>query len=259
MAKEVCDFYSRLNMPVLSLYGLSETSAATTYHEFPLCDLNTAGRPMPGIKLRIYNPDENGEGEICVRGRNVFMGYLRREKDTWDVFDSEGYFHTGDKGRLDEKDNLFITGRIKELLITSGGENVDPQPIELAIKQKCPLISHAVLVGEGKKFVSLLLTLKVEKDNISGFYTRNLSPEAHLIIKDKLRLTNISTVDDALKFSEITEYIKDCIAEANLKAISRVSEVKKWLILPDELDVLTGELTPTYKVKRSFINKKFEK
>mmetsp|Transcript_34741 Transcript_34741/g.45702 ORF Transcript_34741/g.45702 Transcript_34741/m.45702 type:complete len:127 (+) Transcript_34741:1444-1824(+) len=126
MAKETRDFYSHLNMPVLSLYGLSETSAATTFHEFPNCDLDTAGRPMPGVKLRIYNPDENGEGEVCVRGRNIFMGYLFREKDTWEVFDGEGYFHTGDKGKLDANNNLVITGRIKEILITSGGENVEP-------------------------------------------------------------------------------------------------------------------------------------
>ena len=258
MAANVREFYSRLNMPVLSLYGLSETSAATTFHEFPFCKLDTAGRAMPGTKLRIYNQDEFGEGEICVRGRNVFMGYLSREKDTWEVFDSEGYFHTGDKGKLDDNHNLIITGRIKEILITSGGENVDPQPIELAIKQSCPLVSHAVLVGDGKKFVSLLLTLKVDKDNVSGTYTRNLSADARRLIKQKLRLTNVQTVDDALKFKEISSYIDECVNEANFRAINRVSRVKKWLILRDELDVLTGELTPTLKTKRKFISKKYE-
>jgi len=75
-------------MPVLSLYGLSETSGGTTFHEFPHCNLNFAGQPLPGVKMRLYNPDENGEGEICVRGRNVFMGYLFTEKETWEVFDS---------------------------------------------------------------------------------------------------------------------------------------------------------------------------
>lgn len=117
-------------MPVLSLYGLSETSGGTTFHEFPHCNLNFAGQPLPGVKIRIYNPDENGVGEICVRGRNVFMGYLFREKETWEIFDSEGYFHTGDKGKLLEDNNLVITGRIKEILITSGGENVEPTAIE---------------------------------------------------------------------------------------------------------------------------------
>ena len=232
MAKETRDFYSRLNMPVLSLYGLSETSAATTFHEFPNCSLDTSGRPMPGLKLRIYNPDEHGEGEICVRGRNIFMGYLYREKDTWEVFDGEGYFHTGDKGKLDQNNNLLITGRIKEILITSGGENVDPGLIELNVKAACPLISHAILVGEGRKFVSILLTLKVDKDKTSGFYTQNLSAEAKQLIKQKLRLSNVSTVEDALQFKEISEYIQDCIDEANLRAVNRVSKVKKFAILP---------------------------
>ena len=98
--------------------------------------------------MRIYNPDESGDGEICVRGRNIFMGYLRRDKATWDVFDSEGYFHTGDKGRIDDDDNLIITGRIKEIIITSGGENVEPVAIEQAVKQNCPIVSNAIVVGE---------------------------------------------------------------------------------------------------------------
>ena len=96
-----------------------------------------------------------------MRGRNVFMGYLNQEKATWDAFDSEGYFHTGDKGTIDENGFVTITGRIKETVITSGGENVDPAPIELAVRSVCPLISHAVLVGDRRKYVSLLITLKV--------------------------------------------------------------------------------------------------
>ena len=106
MSQATLDFYARLNMPVLGLYGLSETSGATTFQEFPFCNLGKSGQPMPGVKVRVYNPDENGEGEICVRGRNVFMGYMYREKETWEVFDAEGYFHTGDKGKLDSDHNL---------------------------------------------------------------------------------------------------------------------------------------------------------
>ena len=208
--------------------------------------------------VRIYNPDEHGEGEICVRGRNVFMGYMYREKETWEVFDGQGYFHTGDKGRLDSNNNLVITGRIKEILITSGGENVDPQAIESAIKSICPLISHAVLVGDARKFVSLLLTFKVQKNPISGYMTRTLAPEALNFIKTKLKLSNIGTVDQALQSKEVLEYVGECVDLANEEAINRVSKVKKWVILPDEFDVLTGELTPTFKLKRKFIYKKYE-
>ena len=119
------------------------------------------------------------------------------------------------------------------------------------------MISHAVLVGDGRKFVSLLLTLKVEKDHVSGSYTHRLNQEAQLLIKNKLQLSNVQTVEDALMFPEISAYIDSCIEAANAKAINRVAKVKKWAILPDELDVLTGELTPTYKVKRKLISKKY--
>ena len=119
-------------------------------------------------------------------------------------------------------------------------------------------MSHAVLVGDGRKFVSLLLTLRVDKDNASGTYTRNLSADARLLIKQKLRLSNVQTVDHALKLKEIKNYIDECVVEANFRAINRVSRVKKWLILPDELDVVTGELTPTFKIKRKYISKKYE-
>lgn len=126
------------------------------------------------------------------------------------------------------------------------------------MKQACPIVSHAVLVGEGRKFVSLLLTLKVEKDPVSGQQTRKLSQESREFIKHKLRLSNVTTVDQAIQTKEVLDYIAECVEHANEVAISRVSKVKKWHILPDELDVLTGEITPTFKVKRKYISKKFE-
>ena len=125
------------------------------------------------------------------------------------------------------------------------------------MKTICPLISHAVLVGDGRKFVSLLLTLKVRKNLISGYFTRELSQDARKFIKKRLNLSNITTVDDVLKCKEVMDYIQECIEECNKRAINRVSKVKKWVILQDELDVLTGELTPTMKVKRSYIAKKY--
>ena len=186
------------------------------------------------------------------------MGYLYLEKATWEAFDGEGYYHTGDKGRLDSDNNLVITGRIKEILITSGGEKVEPQQIELAMQMACPIVSHAIVVGEGQKFVSLLLTLKVIKDPYSGTFTRNLSPEATNFIKNKLKLSNVSSVEEVKNTPEMRDYINDCVERANLKAINRVAKVKKWVILDEELDVLSGELTPTYKVKRKYIMKKHE-
>ena len=126
------------------------------------------------------------------------------------------------------------------------------------MQMACPIVSHAIVVGEGQKFVSLLLTLKVAKDPHSGTFTRNLSPEAITYIKNKLKLSNISTVEEVKNTQEMRDYINDCVERANYKAINRVAKVKKWIILDDELDVLSGELTPTYKVKRKYIMKKYE-
>ena len=156
---QTVEFYEKMNMPLVNLYGLSETSGALTIHEFPNSHRSKAGPPIAGTDVLIFNPNEDGEGEICVRGRHVFMGYLNNEKATWDVFDSQGYFHTGDTGILDSEGNLTITGRLKELLITSGGENVSPVPIEMTFKATCPIVSHAVVIGDGRKYLAMLITL----------------------------------------------------------------------------------------------------
>lgn len=130
--------------------------------EFPHASLNHAGLPLPGTTIRIFNPNEKGIGEICVKGRNVFMGYLNNEEATLNCFDSEGFYHTGDQGYIDkDTGDLAISGRLKELIITSGGENVAPLPIEQTIKDCCPLISHVVVVGDGERYLSALLTLRV--------------------------------------------------------------------------------------------------
>ena len=118
--------------------------------------------------LKIFNPDENGVGEICIRGRNSFIGYLKDEKASQESFDPEGFFHTGDLGKIDSNNFLVITGREKELIITAGGENISPVPIELSVREVLPFVSHAVVIGDGRKYISVLLTLKVEHD----FYDR---------------------------------------------------------------------------------------
>jgi len=104
--------------------------------------------PLPGTKIKIFNPDEEGVGEICVKGRNVFMGYLKRDEENLEAFDVEGYFHTGDLGFLDEFGRLQISGRIKDIIITAGGDNISPTPIEFSLKTICPIISYCVLVGD---------------------------------------------------------------------------------------------------------------
>jgi len=188
MKSGTIDFFASLNMPVVGLYGLSETSAGATLQEFPVAKLDKIGKPLPGSQIKIFNPDINGFGEVCMRGRHVFLGYLGKDKATWDAFDSEGYFHSGDKGCLDQDGFLKLTGRIKEIIITSGGENVAPTQIELKLKQNCPLLNHVMLVGEARKYLGALLTLKVIIDKKTGIPTNQLTEDARDMLAKKLDL-----------------------------------------------------------------------
>lgn len=117
-------------MQILNFYGMSETAAAETICWRGRVKFDRAGQACPGTHIKIYNPNEKGEGEICFKGRNMFVGYIKNEKATRETIDHEGYVHSGDLGYLDEDGFLVITGRLKELIITAGGENVAPLPIE---------------------------------------------------------------------------------------------------------------------------------
>ena len=119
------------------------------------------------------------------------MGYLNNDKVTWDSFDSEGFFHTGDSGYLEEVDgNLVLSGRIKELIITSGGENVAPNPIEMTIKDLCPIVSNCIVVGDKQRYLTALLTLRVASSRKTGLPTNNLAPEVVLYLVSKLNSTS---------------------------------------------------------------------
>ncbi|MEQ2298542.1 Long-chain-fatty-acid--CoA ligase acsbg2 [Ameca splendens] len=122
---------------------------------------SSCGKVIPGCKTKLENQDGDGNGEICFWGRHVFMGYLNMPDKTAESLDENGWLHSGDLGKHDEEDFLYITGRIKELIITAGGENIAPVPIEDAVKKEVPIISNAMLIGDKLKFLSMLLTLKV--------------------------------------------------------------------------------------------------
>ncbi|OXB65672.1 hypothetical protein ASZ78_014651 [Callipepla squamata] len=125
--------------------------------------LSICGKPVPGCRVKLVNEDTEGNGEICFWGRTVFMGYLNMEDKTKEAFDEDGWLHSGDLGKLDKDGFLYVTGRIKDLIITAGGENVPPIPIEDAVKKELPIVSNAMVIGDKKKFLSMLLTLKVHQ------------------------------------------------------------------------------------------------
>ena len=154
MAPSTREYFLSLNILLHNAYGMSESSGATTiskplnFDAFDLNFLKSAGNTEAGMELKIHNPDKDGNGEICYRGRHIFMGYYKNEKATKETIDEEGFLHSGDIGMLDKKGNLTITGRIKELLITAGGENVAPVLIENWIKEELPFISNCVVIGD---------------------------------------------------------------------------------------------------------------
>lgn len=158
----------------------------------------SVGPTMPGVKTKLHNINSEGDGEICMWGRNIMMGYLNREDKTTDDIDDEGWMHSGDLASVDKDGYVYITGRLKELLITAGGENVAPVPIEDCIKKELPAISNVVLIGDSQKYLSAFLTFKVVMDAKTDEPTKQLLP-ATIDWCQSFGRNNIKTVDDILK------------------------------------------------------------
>jgi len=148
MKKASIEYFGSLDMILFNLYGMSETTGAHTIQTFSKFNFTSAGFVMEGCDLVIANPDEHGEGEILMRGRNIMMGYLGNEEATRATISNQGYVLSGDKGKIDGEGFLLITGRIKELIITAGGENVAPVPSEDNFKLECPACSNIMMIGE---------------------------------------------------------------------------------------------------------------
>ena len=163
IAPEVIYYFHSLDVCLTDIYGMSESSGPHTCCFPRAFKVGSVGRTVPGCHTKILSPDRDGNGEICMAGRNVGMGYLLMEDKTHESYDNEGWLHSGDVGRVDEDGFLFITGRIKEIIITAGGENIPPVLIEDTLKGELPCISNAMLIGDKRKFLSVILTFKVSK------------------------------------------------------------------------------------------------
>jgi long-chain-fatty-acid--CoA ligase ACSBG len=251
LKKQTLEFFKSLGIVLHNFYGMSEsTGPAFCNLEGTPIELNSAGVVLPGTDVRIVNPDKDGVGEICFRGRHRFMGYYKNEAATLETIDSEGFIHSGDQGYLNKNGNLLITGRLKELIVTAGGENVAPVPIEDALKEICKILSTIFILGDDKKYLAALLTLKTDQDG-------HLTKEVKDFIKE-MGSEATSTVE-AINCDKIKFYIQKSIDEINKKAISRAQLIRKWTILPNEFSIDGGELTPTQKIKRKFVSQKYSK
>ncbi|XP_014897101.1 long-chain-fatty-acid--CoA ligase ACSBG2-like [Poecilia latipinna] len=256
ITKETLDYFMSLSIPVKELYGMSESSGphAVSIHEYRI---GSVGKVMAGCKTKLDKPDADGNGEICFWGRHVFMGYLNMPDKTAEALDEQGWLHSGDLGKHDEDDFLYITGRIKEIIITAGGENIPPVPIEDAVKHELPIISNAMLIGDKQKFLSMLLTLKCVMDD-EGNPTDILSPEAVDICRQlNVRATKVSEII-ANKEPVLYKAIQDGINRFNKTSTSNAQKIQKWILLEKDFSVHGGELGPTLKLRRPIVAKMYQ-
>jgi len=173
--------------------------------------------------LIIFKPNAQGEGEICYRGRNRFMGYYKLEKETRKTLDEQGFIHTGDLGVLDPRGNLRITGRIKELIITAGGENVAPILIENVIKEELKsIISNCMVIGDQKKYLSVFLTLKFDPLP-NGSPSKQLSKDVLDVFKSIG--SSAKNVGEVLACDKIRKYVDAAMKRVNTKSISRAQQI----------------------------------
>jgi long-chain acyl-CoA synthetase len=240
---DVLEFFLSCDIIIREIYGQSEDCGPTTVN-FPQpgqTKLGTVGQPLPGIDVKI---EQNGvykgkpDGEILVKGKNVFKGYYKNQKATDETFTEDGYMRSGDIGTFDEDGYLTITGRKKEIIITAGGKNIAPQKIEGQLKE-VEGIGNAVVIGDRRKYLSALMT--VDPDRAPALAEQHGWPEEF----DEL-------VDDP----DFQAYIDEHIERIN-EDLASVETVKKYTVLPDDWSQETDELTPTQKVKRRVIDEKY--
>ncbi|MEV0201391.1 long-chain fatty acid--CoA ligase [Nonomuraea sp. NPDC050691] len=226
-------FFRGAGIEVFEGYGLTETSAPCSVNMPGANKIGTVGKPLPGVTLRIGD-----DGEILARGRNVFRGYWNNEDATGEVIDGDGWFHTGDVGELDADGYLRITGRKKEILVTSAGKNVAPGPLEDALRAH-PLVSQAVVVGDDRPFVGALITL---------------DPEA----LEQWRSTRgrAGATADPAADREIRAEVQQAVDRAN-DTVSKAEQIKKFTILDADITEESGHLTPTLKIKRNIVLRDF--
>lgn len=227
-------FYRGVGLSIYEGYGLTETSAAITVNRTDDLKVGSVGKLVPGNSMRI-----NDDGELLVKGGVVFGGYWRNEDETKAVF-SDGWFHTGDLGAIDDAGFLTIVGRKKEIIVTAGGKNVAPALLEDRLRAH-PLISQAMAVGDAQPFIAALVT--IDPEAFPGWKERN-GKDAGASVGD--------LADDPDLVAEIDLAVK----EAN-QAVSKAEAIRKFRILLVDFTEATGELTPTLKVKRKVVAEKF--
>ncbi len=235
LGKEIGEFFLAAGLRILEGYGLTETSPVITVNRFELIKPGSVGLTIPDVEIKIAE-----DGEILCKGPNVMKGYYKNEAATREAIDEEGWFHTGDIGHVDEDGCLVITDRKKELIVTSGGKNVAPQPIENKLKAD-KYIAQAVLIGDKRKFISALIV-----PDLDGLLKWAQKHEISETDPEKL-----------VEMEEIRTFIGDRVERVN-QDLARYEQVRTFTLLPKELTQESGELTPTLKVKRRIVHENYK-
>jgi long-chain acyl-CoA synthetase len=222
-------FYRGIGLTVLEGYGLTETTGALTVNVIGATKIGTVGRPIPGTSVRVAD-----DGELLFRGGQVFAGYWANEEATGEALERDGWFHTGDVGEVDDEGFVRITGRKKEILVTAGGKNVAPAPLEDRIRAH-PLVSQCIVVGDRQPFIAALVT--IDPESFPAWAEAN-----------QKRGTIADLVDDP----DLRAEIDAAVEEAN-RTVSRAESIRKFTILPRDWTEEDGQLTPSLKLKRNVV------
>jgi long-chain acyl-CoA synthetase len=235
IAPEVLQFFFGIGVPIYEIYGMTENAAVATVNRRGRVKLGTVGEPQPGTELRI----DEGTGEILTRHPGVFAGYWNKPEQTAETLDAEGWLHTGDVGEWVDGTHVRIVDRIKDIIITAGGKNISPSEIENHLKTS-PFVKEALVIGDRRPYLTVLVG--IELDTVADWAQR--------------RQIAYTTYRDLTEKPEVLKLVQGVVARTN-ERFARVEQMRKFRMIPKELDHEDGELTATQKVKRSSLNDMF--
>jgi long-chain acyl-CoA synthetase len=234
LSRDIAEFFYAMGLVILEGYGLTETSPVISVNTFENIRLGTVGKPIPGVEVKIA-PD----GEILTRGPHVMKGYYKKEAETKEAFEG-GWFHTGDIGHFDEDGFLVITDRKKDIIVTAGGKNIAPQPIENILKTH-PYISNVVVIGDKRRFICALVVPNFEK-------LEEYAKSARLAFANR---------EELVRNEKVVNFIRAEIDRAT-PHLATYEKIKKVCLLDRDFEIEKGEITPTLKVKRNIIEQKYK-
>lgn len=251
ISSQLIEFFASFDIRICNIYSMTECSGLLTISTNNCNKIGSCGKLLPHSEIKL----DRNTNEIWTRGRHVMMGYINLPEKNKETIDKHGWLHTGDVGRFDDDGYLYIFGRMKDIIVTSEGENIPPVLIEDRIRKEIPEISNCMVIGEGKKYLTCLLTLKCQTD-CNGTPTDKLDENVihsfnNLGIKVKL-------ISECLNNDVVNKYIQKGINNTNLNSISNAQKVKKFKILPQDFSTKGGELGPTLKLKRNVVNEKYK-